>query len=76
MIIIKTIILISILASSTILGISLANKYKTRVKDLKEIRSSLNMFKTKISYTYEPLPEIFLEIGEKFEGRNSEKYIK
>lgn len=68
MIIIKSIILLSILISSSILGITLANKYKDRVFELKQMRSALNMLKTKITYTYEPLPQIFIELAEKFEN--------
>lgn len=68
MIIIKWTILLGILLLSAMLGIAIANKYKDRVKDLKEIRNTLNMLKTKIEYTYEPLPEIFSEIGNKFDS--------
>jgi len=65
-IVIKSLILLSIFVTSTALGIMLANKYKDRVTDLKQMRSALNILKTKIVYTYEPLPEIFLEISSKF----------
>lgn len=68
MIIIKWTILVGILLLSAMLGITIANKYKDRVKDLKEIRNTLNMLKTKIEYTYEPLPQIFFEIGSKFDS--------
>lgn len=68
MIIIKWTILLGIFLLSAMLGIAIANKYKDRVKDLKEIRNTLNMLKTKIEYTYEPLPEIFSEIGNKFDS--------
>lgn len=67
MIIIKWTILLAILLLSSILGITIADKYKGRVKDLKEIKSALNMLKTKIEYTYEPLPQVFLEIGNKYD---------
>ena len=66
MIIIKMIILISIFLTSSSLGILFANKYKARVKDLKQVRSALNILKTKIEYTYEPLPQIFSEIACEF----------
>ena len=66
MIIIKTIILLTIFASSSALGIMLANRYKDRVLDLKQMRSALNIMKTKITYTYDPLPQIFIEISDKF----------
>lgn len=78
MIIIKWIILLLTFLISSLIGIMLANKYKDRVKDLKDARSALNMLKTKIEYTYEPLPEIFTEIGKAFNSsvRRNFSYIK
>lgn len=68
MIIIKGFILLSILITSSLIGIMFANKYKERVNDLKEIKRALNIFKTKIEYTYKPLPIVFSEIAEEFNG--------
>lgn len=68
MIIIKWTILLGILLLSIKLGIAIANKYRYRVRELKNIRSALSMLKTKMEYTYEPLPQIFSEIGNKFDG--------
>lgn len=69
MLFIKWTILIAILCLSSMLGKTLANQYKDREKELKQIRSAFNILKTKISYTYEPLPQIFLAIGEDFAGK-------
>lgn len=63
MIIIKFIILITILILSSYVGIIISNKYKNRVIELKEIKKALNIFETKIKYTYEPIPDIFTEIS-------------
>lgn len=63
MMIIKIILLIGILGSSAFIGILISGKYKTRVKELKEVKKALNIFETKIKFTYEPIPEIFTEIG-------------
>lgn len=63
MIIVKFISLISILILSSYIGIIITNKYKNRVIELKEIKRGLNIFETKIRYTYEPVPEIFKEIS-------------
>ena len=52
MIVIKWIILLSIFLISSLLGIMFANKYKDREKE----------------YTYEPLPQIFLDIGKEFDN--------
>ena len=63
--IIKYIILLLVLTSSSYIGILVSKKYKNRVRELKEMKSSLAIFATKIKLTYEPIPEIFLEIGNK-----------
>lgn len=76
MIVIKWIVLLSILLISSLLGISFGNRYKERVSDLKTIKSALNMFKTKIEYTYEPLPIVFSEISREFNSRYTGKYLK
>lgn len=61
---IKIIIYSFIFLSCSLIGILLSKKYVNRVKELKEFKNALNIFKTKIRYTYEPLPEIFREISE------------
>lgn len=61
--IVKYIILLLIFFSSTAIGILLSKKYVNRANELKEMRNALNMFKTKIKYTYEPIPNIFKEIS-------------
>ena len=63
MFIIKTIILLTIFGTSLSLGIMFSKKYSNRVKTLKELNSALNIFLTKIKYTYEPIPDIFEEIS-------------
>lgn len=68
MIIIKSIILLLTFFVTTFLGLALANRYKNRVRDLKDIRNVLNILSTKIKYTYEPLPQIFSEISSEFTG--------
>ena len=45
------------------IGILLSKKYSNRVKELQEFKNALNVFKTKIRYTAEPIPEIFTEIS-------------
>ena len=67
MIVIKGIILFFIFAVCTIIGIAFAKSYSDRVKDLKEIKQILNILKTKIEYTYEPLPKIFSDLGIEFD---------
>lgn len=59
----KFIILIVIFGTCSIIGIKYSKKFENRYKNLKEIKNMLNIFKTKIKYTYEPLPEIFNQIS-------------
>ena len=61
--IIKYFILFLIFILSNVIGKSIAKKYTYRLEELKEMKSALNIFKTKIEFTYEPIPEIFLEIS-------------
>ena len=65
MIIIKYIILLLLLFSSSYIGILISKKYQSRVKELKEMKSFLAIFATKIKLTYEPIPQIFEELGNK-----------
>lgn len=66
MIIIKYIILILILITCSIIGMTISQKYKKRELELKEMKTALNMFKSKIKYTYETIPDTFMEISANF----------
>ena len=55
---------------SNIIGNYIAKGYTFRLEELEEIRNALNIFKTKIKFTYEPIPEIFTQIS-----KNSSKNI-
>lgn len=61
--IIKYFILFLILLLSSMIGKILSKKYVHRLEELEEMRNSLNILKTKIKFTYEPIPEIFKEIS-------------
>lgn len=61
--IIKYILLIGIFVLSTAIGMSIAKAYENRVIELKEFKNILNIMKTKIKFTYEPLGEIFQQIA-------------
>lgn len=60
---IKYILLIAIFGLSTAIGMTIAKTYENRVIELKEFKNILNMMKTKIKFTYEPLAEIFKQIA-------------
>ena len=60
---VKIIIYTFIFLTSSGIGLLISKKYEQRVNELKELKNALNMFKTKIKFTYEPIPEIFREIS-------------
>ena len=61
--IIKYIILFLILVISSFIGRLLSKKYVYRLDELEEIKNALNILKTKIKFSYEPIPDIFEEIS-------------
>lgn len=64
-----------IFLSSSAIGILVSKKYEDRVNELKEFKNALNMFKAKIKFTYEPIPEIFEEISKQINS-NTGKIFK
>ena len=61
--IIKYFMLFIILVLCSLIGRYLSKKYVIRVNELEEMKNALNMFQSKIKFTYEPIPEIFGEIA-------------
>ena len=61
---IKLIILFLIFIISHYIGKTIAGRYRYRLEELKEMKNALNIFKTKVKFTYEPIPEIFKEIAQ------------
>ncbi len=45
------------------IGNLFSKKYTNRLAELKEMKNALNILKTKIRFTYEPIPEIFKQIS-------------
>ena len=63
--IIKYIMLLFIFIGSSLIGRYISKKYGYRLEELEEIKNILNVFKSKIRFTYEPIPEIFKEVADK-----------
>lgn len=61
---IKYFMLFIILVACSLIGRYIAKKYVIRVNELEEMKNALNMFRAKIKFTYEPLPEIFEGIAQ------------
>ena len=67
MLMMKFIILVIIFILSNIIGKVIAGKYRYRYEELKQMKSAINMFKTKVKFSYEPIPEIFEEISKNYD---------
>ncbi len=63
MIVIKVILLLIAFLACSYIGRTIALQYKKRVEELKEVKKSFIAIETKMKYTYEILPEIFIEIS-------------
>ena len=61
--IVKCFMLLLIFISSNLIGKLIAKKYTYRLEELEDTKAALNMLKSKIKFTYEPIPEIFDEIS-------------
>lgn len=64
MLVIKYFMLFLVLVACTLIGRFLSKKYVYRLNELEEMKNALNVFKAKIKFTYEPIPQIFREISE------------
>ena len=60
---IKIFLLISVFFISIMIGLMMAAKFRNREKELKEMKSAISIMKTKIQYTYEPIPQIFEDLS-------------
>jgi len=63
MLLVKILIYSFIFLSCSLIGILISKKYVNRVNELKEFKNALNIFKTKVRFTYEPIPEIFNQMS-------------
>lgn len=64
MLMIRIFIYSAIFLTCSIIGVLKSRKYVYRVNELREFKNALNIFKAKINFTYEPIPEIFEQISE------------
>lgn len=73
--IVKFFMLILIFSLSSLIGKLFSKKYEYRVEELEEMQNALNIFKSKIRFTYSPIPEIFEDIS-KNSKKNISKFFK
>ena len=76
MIFIKSVNLILVLLICTYLGIQKAKVYEKRYKELQYFQSALNMFKSKLEFTYEPINNIFSDISKIIYNDSSNIFFK
>lgn len=68
MIFIKVVMLALVFGTISGIGVKIANTYAKRADNLKQIKKGLKILETKISYTYDMLPDLFIEISKKIKG--------
>lgn len=69
---IKIIIYTFIFLTTSAIGILKSKKYVYRVEELKDFKSALNIFKTKLKFTCETIPEIFNQISERLDSNTGD----
>lgn len=74
--IIKWLLYVMILVTSSGIGIMYSQKYQKRVTELKDFKTALNMLKTKIRFTYAPLKDIFLDISKSITSKSANVFEK
>ena len=74
--IIKYCMLFFVFVFSNLIGRFIAKQYTYRLSELEEIKSTLNIFKSKIKFTYEPIPEIFKEISDNSSENISKLFLE
>ena len=75
MIVIKLILIVLIIATSSLIGNIKAKSFEKRYVELKKFKSGLGVFKSKLEFTYEPIDEIFSDIS-KLVYENEENVFK
>ena len=61
--VIKTILILTVFLISSFLGYLFANRFSTRVMEINDVLLALDIFETKIKYTYDSLSTVFLYIA-------------
>lgn len=76
MIILKYIMIFLVFLISFLIGNLISKKYILRVKELKDFKNALNIIESKIKFTYEPLPEIFIQTSKLLSKNISEIFVQ
>lgn len=60
---VKCLFFLVIIVISGYIGKLLSKKFVDRLKELEEMKNALNIFESKIKFTYEPITEVFEDIS-------------
>ena len=64
LLVLKLVLLITVLVVSTAIGFFISNRFSERVREIEDLILALELFETKISYTYDSLIDTFTYISE------------
>lgn len=76
MIIIKYTSIFFVFCISFYIGNLISKKYSLRLKELKDIKNALNIIESKIKFTYEPLPDIFMQTSKMLSKSISQIFVQ
>lgn len=76
MIVIKYIGIFLVFIISFYIGYLISKKYTLRLKELKDLKNALNIIESKITFTYEPLQDIFMQTSKMVTGNVSKIFVQ
>jgi len=76
MLILKYIIIFLVFCISFYIGILISKRYTLRFTELKDFNNALNIIESKIKFTYEPLPDIFMQTSKMVSKNISQIFVQ
>ncbi len=76
MLLLKYIIILLVFCISFYIGNLISKKYTLRLSELKDLKNALNIIESKIKFTYEPIPDIFIQTAEMVSKNISQIFIQ
>ena len=76
MLVIKYISIFLVFCISFYIGNLISKKYTLRLTELKELKNALNIIESKIKFTYEPLPDIFMQTSKMVSKNISQIFVQ
>jgi len=76
MLVLKYIIIFLVFCISFYIGNLISKRYSLRLTELKEFKNAINIIESKIKFTYEPLPDIFLQTSKMVSKNISQIFVQ